>query len=69
MTAPTKKELKRAARDRERFWEDARVSMHQALDETLADNRANLEALLVNRWRLVVHVEALPPEDTAEVLQ
>ena len=57
-----KKDRKRAARDRERFWIDAKTSLRANLEHIFHEERAGLEAALLAGMRLVVHITALDPD-------
>lgn len=62
----TKKDAKRAARDRERFWQSHCDNLHAILDQTLREQRAPLESALLNGMAVTIGVRVLPqgvPED------
>lgn len=58
----TKKELKRAAKAREQFWQDIRSQLHYILDTALDEQRAALEAAAINGCGLTVFIRVIPPE-------
>lgn len=62
----TKKDAKRAARDRERFWQSHCDNLHAILDQTLREERTPLESALLNGMAIGLVIRVLPnglPED------